>query len=261
MMPSDIAKLHIADLNSKYSFQSQGLDLMELLAIYASIPYKFDNDHNGKKASWRATLETNIKNMLTERENGKLSKEKERNPVYELQKEPPIEERENTYSFKAVSSKGAFSPRDSFKSIKKNNAVESNENNGGGVIKCPIITSTKLSVNARSQQNDIRANLMNMITSRKPDKSSLLSSQSSDNEDGRNETMIKIHRKEGYTDAQANLMKMIASRKIQLNTAEAAASEGNKATDGDLTNLNHSKKPMANMNSALLSSIKSRFIE
>jgi len=46
-----IARLHIADLQTKYSVQ--GLDEVELRAVYCSLPEQFENDANGTKSSWR----------------------------------------------------------------------------------------------------------------------------------------------------------------------------------------------------------------
>lgn len=48
-MPSaDISRLHEADLMGKYSVESQGLDLVEVAALYAAIPTKFISDATGK---------------------------------------------------------------------------------------------------------------------------------------------------------------------------------------------------------------------
>lgn len=42
MDPAFIARLHVADLNTKFS--SSGLDLLEMRALYASLPLDFKND-------------------------------------------------------------------------------------------------------------------------------------------------------------------------------------------------------------------------
>lgn len=46
-----IGKLHVADFQSKYS--TQGLDEVELRAIWATLPPKFENDERGGKANWK----------------------------------------------------------------------------------------------------------------------------------------------------------------------------------------------------------------
>ena len=52
--PQRIARLHIADLQTKYS--TQGLDEVELRAIFAALPDTFDNDGKGDKAAWKDSL-------------------------------------------------------------------------------------------------------------------------------------------------------------------------------------------------------------
>lgn len=49
-----IAKAHIADLQTKFS--TQGLDEVELRAVWASLPDKFENDNRDLKAAWKASI-------------------------------------------------------------------------------------------------------------------------------------------------------------------------------------------------------------
>ncbi|CAE7433819.1 nphp3, partial [Symbiodinium microadriaticum] len=49
--PNRIGRLHIADLQTKYS--TQGLDEIELRAVFASLPDTFENDGKGDKAAWK----------------------------------------------------------------------------------------------------------------------------------------------------------------------------------------------------------------
>ncbi|EGB07893.1 hypothetical protein AURANDRAFT_64471 [Aureococcus anophagefferens] len=56
-----IAKVHIADLRSRYHVQS--LSLLELRAVYAALPEAFDD---AEKASWRADLERKLERMAKE---------------------------------------------------------------------------------------------------------------------------------------------------------------------------------------------------
>ena len=50
MAPETIAKMHSADLRGAYD--SRGLSLDELRAVYASLPAAWENDGDGKKAEW-----------------------------------------------------------------------------------------------------------------------------------------------------------------------------------------------------------------
>ena len=47
MAPDIIRKIHYADFRDKYSYQSQNLDIVELPAIYVSLPLTFENDAKG----------------------------------------------------------------------------------------------------------------------------------------------------------------------------------------------------------------------
>jgi tetratricopeptide (TPR) repeat protein len=64
MSPALIAKLHIADLQSKYSTQS--LDEIELRAVYAVMPPKFENDSTGEKEGWRAGILQRLQSKRTQ---------------------------------------------------------------------------------------------------------------------------------------------------------------------------------------------------
>jgi tetratricopeptide (TPR) repeat protein len=52
--PMKISRLHIADLQSKYS--PQGLDEIELRAIYHALPLSFENDGKGEKMAWKGNI-------------------------------------------------------------------------------------------------------------------------------------------------------------------------------------------------------------
>jgi len=78
--PEDTAKLHIADLLSKYN--NQGLDIVEMRAVWASLPEEFDNDGDGKKAQWKANFRTKLMELVTKEEQNRLSKNEKRNPGY-----------------------------------------------------------------------------------------------------------------------------------------------------------------------------------
>jgi len=75
-----IAKVHIADLRSKYIFQN--LDLTEMRAIMAVLPEQFENDPNGEKEGWRTNILETIRAALKSEEKGTLNKEKIRGKLY-----------------------------------------------------------------------------------------------------------------------------------------------------------------------------------
>jgi hypothetical protein len=85
MPKENIAKLHEADLMGRYNPQGQNLDIVELLAIYAACPTKFDLDTTGKKEAWRAALEESVKAMMKQKDANNLIGSKLRNPVYKGQ--------------------------------------------------------------------------------------------------------------------------------------------------------------------------------
>ena len=82
MDPETIKKIHIADLRGKYSYQSQNLDIVELAAIYMSLPDKFENDSGNYKKILRTELEETLKLKYKEYSTGKLKQASVRNPVY-----------------------------------------------------------------------------------------------------------------------------------------------------------------------------------
>jgi len=81
--PEDISKLHVAELQSKYSVVGNCLDLVELIAIYAALPHKFMNDFDGKKINWFESVETAVRDSLSMHESGRLTKDKQRHSVYD----------------------------------------------------------------------------------------------------------------------------------------------------------------------------------
>ena len=86
MPPSDIAKMHIADLSGMYSYDGQQLDIVELCVVYGSmIDVKFQADVGGRKERLRSNLENSVKEMLALKESGRLEKGKIRNPAYKDQ--------------------------------------------------------------------------------------------------------------------------------------------------------------------------------
>ena len=75
-----IRKIHISDLRNKYSCDSaQKLDIVELAAIYMSLPDKFNSD---QQQSFRSDIEIKLKKMYSDFKSKKLLDSEVRNPVY-----------------------------------------------------------------------------------------------------------------------------------------------------------------------------------
>ena len=66
MSPEIISRLHEADLINRYSPDAQKLDLVELAAVYESLPAVFLNDTTGRKQQVRMKLEDDIHKLLEE---------------------------------------------------------------------------------------------------------------------------------------------------------------------------------------------------
>ncbi|CAK9109808.1 Zinc transporter ZIP10 (Solute carrier family 39 member 10) (Zrt- and Irt-like protein 10) (ZIP-10) [Durusdinium trenchii] len=80
-MPKDkISSLHSVTLSNQYS--TQGLDIVELRAIYAVIPEEFNNDSDGKKAEWRANIKQRLSDLIKKEEQNKLTRAEARNDAY-----------------------------------------------------------------------------------------------------------------------------------------------------------------------------------
>jgi hypothetical protein len=82
MSPLAIATLHEADIMGRYNTQGQNLDFVELVAVYAACPVKFENDGTGRKEAWRLALEDNVRNLMKQKDAKTLSKPKLRNALY-----------------------------------------------------------------------------------------------------------------------------------------------------------------------------------
>ncbi len=77
--PGVIAKTHVADLRSKYS--PQGLDIVELRAVFAAAPVEFENDADGGKAAWREALKNKLAEMSKKEADKRLSRAELQNPA------------------------------------------------------------------------------------------------------------------------------------------------------------------------------------
>jgi hypothetical protein len=78
----DIGRIHKADLLHRFNPQAQGLDLVELAAIYAVLPEKFPFDEDKSKELWRLSIEELLKSMMKDYEEGIISNNRLRNPAY-----------------------------------------------------------------------------------------------------------------------------------------------------------------------------------
>ena len=81
----DIANVHIADLKYKYSFI--GLDIIELRALYACLPDKFEHDPKNEKENWKNSLIQSLKDIENQEKNGRLPKRLIRNSAYNYKNE------------------------------------------------------------------------------------------------------------------------------------------------------------------------------
>lgn len=104
-----IAKLHIAALNNDYA--SQGLDLRELRAIYASLPLEFDIDGDGKKKAFRDGIRSRLYALTEKKKKGQLK---------------PHEEIHNDYRDKAVKINRPTNVGDRAPRVKRKPGVNSN---------------------------------------------------------------------------------------------------------------------------------------
>lgn len=121
----EIARLHEADLNNRYAVTSQMLDIVELSAIYAALPERFVNDQMGKKIEWRDQIESSLKKMLIEKENGTLPKGKIRAPCYNSDSEyGPISDLISVRNVEIISGSNPHTgPRRSFQEVCKRHSL------------------------------------------------------------------------------------------------------------------------------------------
>jgi hypothetical protein len=80
MDPEDISKLHAADLNTKYG--NQGLDIVEMRAVYVCLPVDFQLDGDGKKAEWKFNFKQKLMELTRKEENNQLKKHEKRHASY-----------------------------------------------------------------------------------------------------------------------------------------------------------------------------------
>ncbi len=87
--PDDVKKVHIADLQAKYS--NQGLDVQEMRAVWAEMPEVFDLDSDGKKAQWRSFFSTKLRELTEKEAQGKLNRNELQAPAWKGLAEGPYD--------------------------------------------------------------------------------------------------------------------------------------------------------------------------
>jgi myosin heavy subunit len=80
MDPTDIKITHQAELNSK--FTTQGLDIVEMRAVYAVTPEDFDLDNDGRKAKWRSNFKQKLIELGMKEEQNRLNNNEKRHNSY-----------------------------------------------------------------------------------------------------------------------------------------------------------------------------------
>jgi len=123
MSTEEIARLHEADLTGRFNPTGEMLDVVEMAAIYCSLPDRFCNDRLGKKIAWRDQIETVLRKMLNEREKNVLPKGKVRAPAYGDLERGPISNVYSTREVEVVSSEGSQGPRRSFQEVCRRHSI------------------------------------------------------------------------------------------------------------------------------------------
>ena len=108
MDPNQIALTHLADLRFKYSFA--GLDLIEMRALYACMPEKFEHDDTGEKMQWLSSVREKLSDMINHDKNNTLISRLKRNQAYLEKKEQKIIKKINLNSLnnKKINKKLSF---------------------------------------------------------------------------------------------------------------------------------------------------------
>ena len=82
---TDISKMHMYDLQSMFHPLNHSLDVVELAAIYASLPDVFDKDVDDEKLKWKLSIMDRLKELISKSENGTLPSDLIRNIAYKNQ--------------------------------------------------------------------------------------------------------------------------------------------------------------------------------
>lgn len=118
MSHDEIARLHVVDLSSRYDLLSQNLDVVELAAVYFSLPDRFLNDNTGKKIEWRESIERELKIMIEDKDADCLPKNKLRHPVYTGLTRGPVMDLTTVKDFEVIKGDShSRGPRKSFQDV------------------------------------------------------------------------------------------------------------------------------------------------
>ena len=72
LMKEDISKMHIAELSGRFNPSAQGLDIVELAAVFHALPDTFLNDHDGKKEQWRTGIQDSFQKLYKQKMSNSL---------------------------------------------------------------------------------------------------------------------------------------------------------------------------------------------
>lgn len=121
MSPEEISRLHEADISNRFDTAAQMLDIIEMAAIYASLPETFRQDTTGKKIEWRQRIENTFKEMLRAIDINELPPGKVRAPVYQEVPFGPFDDLQSVRYVEPVV--GNLAPRRSFTETCKSNSI------------------------------------------------------------------------------------------------------------------------------------------
>lgn len=116
LVKADISKMHIAELSGRFNPSAQGLDIVELAAIYHSLPEAFLNDHDGKKEQWKSSVEDAFKKLYSQKLSNSLPKNSLRFSGY-VNETPFFKDDDKYHSFSKESS--ATDDSDAFLKVSK----------------------------------------------------------------------------------------------------------------------------------------------
>lgn len=126
MSSDEISRLHEADLNGRFNTQGENLDLVEVAAVYASLPDRFVNDRLGKKVEWKDGIERTLREWLgSEEAPGQVPEGRARHEMYEAFFEDvgPVSDTTSVREVVVVSSAGSQGPRNSFQEVCKRHSI------------------------------------------------------------------------------------------------------------------------------------------
>jgi len=126
MSSDEISRLHEADLNGRFNTQGENLDLVEMAAVYASLPDRFINDRLGKKVEWKDGIERTLREWLgSEEAPGTVPEGRARHEMYEAFFEDmgPVSDTTSVREVDVVSSAGSQGPRNSFQEVCKRHSI------------------------------------------------------------------------------------------------------------------------------------------